>query len=275
MKKTFVIGDVQGCFSQFQKLIDKIGRNHIVQLWLTGDLVNRGPNSLEMLRWCVSNRHWIRVVLGNHDLHLLAVSAGIRDARPDDTIDAVLKAPDCENLLTWLRQQPLAYLAQGHLMVHAGLLPQWSAMHALELSCEVSTALRSANWKDFLSSMYGDQPDAWNPSLRGADRSRVIVNAMTRLRFCSENGSMEFDTKEGSKAAPDGYLPWLRIANRSAENTKIVFGHWSTLGLTNEPNLLGIDTGCVWGGKLTAAEITNSPHRTIVQIAGPNSLTSR
>jgi bis(5'-nucleosyl)-tetraphosphatase (symmetrical) len=268
MAKIFAIGDVQGCFKQLEQLIEKIGRGNIEQLWLAGDLVNRGPSSLETLRWCVANQHWVRVVLGNHDLHLLAVAAAIRPARLDDTFTSILSAPDCDDLLTWLRQQPLAHCANEHLMVHAGLLPQWSSTHALELSEEVSKNLRSDDWVHFLSTMYGNYPTAWNPQLRGAERARVIINAMTRLRFCTPNGTMEFATKEGSKAAPPGYMPWFNVPHRAAEGTKIVFGHWSTLGLTNESNLLGIDTGCLWGGQLTAIEITQSAARQIVQVDG-------
>jgi bis(5'-nucleosyl)-tetraphosphatase (symmetrical) len=272
MGKIFAIGDLQGCFNQLEQLITKIGRANIEQLWLTGDLVNRGPQSLRVLRWCFANRHWIRVVLGNHDLHLLALSAGIRQARVDDTLQPILNASDKEELLRWLRQQPLAYHASGHLMVHAGLLPQWSVNHALELSHEISNHLQSENWREFLSTMYGNHPTDWNPRLRGADRSRVIINAMTRLRFCTESGSMEFATKEGSSSAPDGYKPWFKALSRHAENTNIVFGHWSTLGLTTENNLLGIDTGCVWGGKLTAIEITQSTIKQIVQVPGLTSI---
>jgi bis(5'-nucleosyl)-tetraphosphatase (symmetrical) len=272
MGKIFAVGDVQGCFDQLQRLIKKIGRANIEQLWLTGDLVNRGPQSLEVLRWCFANRHWIRVVLGNHDLHLLALSAGIRQARADDTLKPILNAPDREELLGWLRYQPLAYHAHDHLMVHAGLLPQWSVDHAMELSGEVSKYLQSKNWREFLSTMYGNLPTDWNPKLRDADRARVIINAMTRLRFCTETGSMEFATKEGASSAPDGYMPWFKASSRKTEGTNIVFGHWSTLGLTNEKNLLGIDTGCVWGGKLTAIEITQSPVKQIVQTPGLTSI---
>jgi bis(5'-nucleosyl)-tetraphosphatase (symmetrical) len=269
MASVFAVGDLQGCFSQLRSLIAKIGRNNIEQLWLVGDLVNRGPQSLEVLRWCLANKHWIRVVLGNHDLHLLAVAAGIRSVKHDDTLSEILRAPDKVELLTWLRQQPLAYAARDHLMVHAGLLPQWSGSQAIELSEEVSENLRSDDWANYLSTMYGNYPATWSPQLRGEDRARTIINAMTRLRFCTPDGEMEFATKEGASAAPNGYMPWLKVWPRSAENSKIVFGHWSTLGLTNTPNLLGIDTGCVWGGHLTAIEITSSKAaRQVYQVPG-------
>jgi bis(5'-nucleosyl)-tetraphosphatase (symmetrical) len=268
MKRIFAIGDIQGCFVQLQTLIAKIGVKNIDQLWLTGDLVNRGPQSLEVLRWCFLNRHWIRVVLGNHDLHLLAVASGVRSAQRGDTLNAILQAPDKEHLITWLRQQPLAYSANDHLMVHAGLLPQWSASHALELSKEVSESLRSSDWVSYLSTMYGNYPTQWNPKLRGNDRARTIINGMTRLRFCTNKGSMEFATKEGIEAVPSGYMPWFKASARQAESKKLVFGHWSTLGLTNTNNLIGIDTGCVWGGQLTAVEITSSVARKVFQVDG-------
>jgi bis(5'-nucleosyl)-tetraphosphatase (symmetrical) len=268
MGKTFAVGDVQGCFSQLTRLIKKIGRENIDQLWLAGDLVNRGPQSLETLRWCVANQHWVKVVLGNHDLHLLALASGIREVKPDDTISSILNAPDRDLLLTWLRQQPLVHYAKGHLMVHAGLLPQWTITHAIELNDEVSGQLRSENWQAFLSTMYGNTPSYWRSDLRGADRSRVVINAMTRLRFCTAEGTIDFTAKEGLDSAPAGFMPWFEVSHRQTGNTPIVFGHWSTLGLINKPNLLSLDTGCVWGNLLTAVEITSSHARQIVQVPG-------
>jgi bis(5'-nucleosyl)-tetraphosphatase (symmetrical) len=268
MGMIFAVGDVQGCFSQLTNLIKKIGRTNIEQLWLAGDLVNRGPQSLETLRWCVANQHWVKVVLGNHDLHLLAIAAGIREVKPDDTVSQILNAPDRDLLLTWLRQQPLVHHAKGHLMVHAGLLPQWTIAHAIELNDEVSGQLRSENWKVFLSTMYGNTPCNWRSDLRGPDRARVVINAMTRLRFCTPDGTIDFTAKEGLDSAPAGFIPWFEVSNRQAQNTPVVFGHWSTLGLTNKPSLLSVDTGCVWGNLLTAAEITSSSTRKIVQVAG-------
>jgi bis(5'-nucleosyl)-tetraphosphatase (symmetrical) len=269
VKQVFAIGDVQGCFFEFLKLLELIEKTAGTEpeLWLAGDLVNRGPNSLEMLRWCVANQHRIKVVLGNHDLHLLAVDAGIRSARADDTLHEILVAPDKDVLLGWLRSQPLAHYSQGHLMVHAGLLPQWSVELALELSREVSCMLRSDGWKVFLATMYGNEPTTWSPALRGPDRARVIINAMTRLRFCNDAGEMEFLTKEGAAFAPVGYKPWFEVPNRAASNTPIVFGHWSTLGLLNKPTVIGIDTGCVWGGKLTSVRLAAKPsQRQFIQV---------
>jgi bis(5'-nucleosyl)-tetraphosphatase (symmetrical) len=270
VKQVFAIGDVQGCFDQFAELLNQIenAAGPDVEIWLVGDLVNRGPKSLEVLRWCEKNDHRLKTVLGNHDLHLLALDAGIRTARADDTLADVLTAPDKDVLLNWLRRQPLAYYAQGHLMVHAGVLPQWSVKHTLELSREVSLALSSDDWRSSLASMYGNEPSKWSPALRGQDRARIIINALTRLRFCSDEGAMEFESKEGAESAPEGYKPWFKVQGRIANDTPIVFGHWSTLGLTNQATVLGIDTGCVWGGKLTAVRLNLDPNkREFIQVA--------
>jgi bis(5'-nucleosyl)-tetraphosphatase (symmetrical) len=269
-RSVYAVGDLQGCLSQLLHLIKKIGRSNISQLWLTGDLVNRGPESLETLRWCVLNKHWIKVVLGNHDLHLLAVAAGVRAQGRSDTLSSILEAPDRDDLLDWLRQQPLAYYSQGHLLVHAGVLPQWSLEHTLELNREVSNQLRADDWKQFLHGMYGNEPTKWSPQLRGTERARVIINALTRLRFCTTDGQMEFATKEGLECAPHGYQPWFKAPNRATEGTPIVFGHWSTLGLINTPHLLAIDTGCLWGRSLTAVSLTKQDikARDIVQVSG-------
>jgi bis(5'-nucleosyl)-tetraphosphatase (symmetrical) len=266
---TFAIGDVQGCFQNLSELLLKSQTKEGDKLWFVGDLVNRGPNSLETLRWCFANKHRIQIVLGNHDLHLLAVYAGVARSRPDDTFASILRANDSYDLIEWLRAQPLAYFSQGHLLVHAGLLPQWSTEHALELNEEVSKRLRGMKWREFLSSMYGNTPTRWHPSLRGDDRARVVVNAMTRLRFCTPNGEMEFDSKDSSANRPPGYMPWFDVPSRISKDTSIVFGHWSTLGLLNRPSLIGIDTGCVWGGQLTAVRINSDfTQRHFVQVSG-------
>jgi bis(5'-nucleosyl)-tetraphosphatase (symmetrical) len=269
-RNIYAVGDLQGCLSQLLHLIRKIGRPNISQLWLTGDLVNRGPESLETLRWCVLNKHWIKVVLGNHDLHLLAVAAGVRAQGRSDTLSSILEAPDRDDLLDWLRQQPLAYYSQGHLLVHAGVLPQWSLEHTLELNREVSNQLRADDWKQFLHGMYGNEPTKWSPQLRGAERARVIINALTRLRFCTTDGDMEFATKEGLEQAPHGYQPWFKVPDRATEGTPIVFGHWSTLGLISTPHLLAIDTGCLWGRTLTAVCINSAvtSNRIVLQVPG-------
>lgn len=231
-----------------------------------GDLVNRGPESLATLRKVRQLGDRAKSVLGNHDLHLLASFHGIRKPGGSDTLADILAAPDCEELLDWLRRRPLALFEQGHLLVHAGVLPQWSAQQTIALAHEVETVLRGPDWVDFLREMYGNSPARWNDALTGTDRLRCIVNALTRMRFCTPHGVMDLDTKEGADATLQGYLPWFDIAGRRTEEVTVVFGHWSALGLVMRPNLLGIDTGCVWGGKLTAICLED---RSLLQVDCP------
>jgi bis(5'-nucleosyl)-tetraphosphatase (symmetrical) len=262
----YCIGDLQGCAAPFGRLLDRIGFSPSRDtLCLLGDLVNRGPDSLAVLRQISALGDAAQSVLGNHDLHLLAVAAGAKKTGGKDTLQAVLDAPDREALLDWLRHRPLAISASGWLMVHAGVLPQWTVSQTLGLAGEVERALRQPGLHDFLMQMYGNRPDRWHDSLTGADRLRVIVNALTRLRFCTEQGVMEFDAKKGADAAPDGFLPWFDVPGRRSAETPIAFGHWSALvsdrivgssgfnGLRN--NTLALDTGCVWGNRLTAARL--------------------
>lgn len=251
----FAVGDVQGCFDCLQTLLARLPAD--CPLWFTGDLVNRGPQSLETLRWARDNDHRLVTVLGNHDLHLLAVAAGIQKNHGLDTLEPVLAAPDLPELVDWLRRRPLAHLARGHLLVHAGVLPQWSASRTVALAAEVETVLRSPDWIDFLRVMYGNQPDRWDDALTGADRLRVIVNALTRLRFCTPQGQMEFQTKEGVGAALPGYRPWFDVDGRATRDVTVVFGHWAALGYIDRPDLLAIDTGCVWGRDLTAVRLSD------------------
>lgn len=265
------IGDIQGCFDCFQALLGEVDRQFSSpRLWLCGDLVNRGPKSLEILRWAKANTDRLICVLGNHDLHLLAVLAGARTAGRNDTLGAILSAPDRDELVDWLRTRPLAHLENGHLLVHAGVLPQWSAAAALERAHEVERVLRTEQWPAFVQAMYGDMPRSWRDDLAGTDRLRVIVNALTRLRFCRSDGRMEFATKEGVGAAPAGYQPWFEVAERASRDVTVVFGHWSTLGLYDRPGLLGLDTGCVWGGELTAVRLSD---RARLQVACPRAVT--
>ena len=250
---TYAIGDVQGCFAELQALLAQCGFDAARdRLWFVGDLVNRGPDSLAVLRYVRSLGECAVVVLGNHDLHLLCVYAGCAKRREDDTLDAVLRAPDAEALLDWLRARPLMHLGQGHAMVHAGLLPEWSVQRAAVLAREVETTLRSDDYRTFLAHMYGSKPDRWSDALSGWERLRVIVNAMTRLRFCTPEGRMDFRAK--GAAAPAGYLPWFE-ARRRREKTTILCGHWSTLGLKMSARLAALDTGCVWGGSLSALRL--------------------
>jgi bis(5'-nucleosyl)-tetraphosphatase (symmetrical) len=263
----YAIGDVQGCHQQILALVQKVhSAEPDARLIFVGDLVNRGPGSLESLRFIRGLGKQAQVLLGNHDLHLLAVANGIRKEHRSDTLRPILDAPDRDDLLDWVRQQPLALFEAGHLLVHAGVLPQWTAQQALELAGEVSGVLRGENWLDFLHHMYGNTPEAWRDDLQGNDRWRCIVNALTRMRFCSVDGKMEFSSTESAGGAPYGYLPWFDVPERKSADTTIVFGHWSTLGLTLRDNLIGLDTGCVWGGKLTAVRLHD---RHLVQVDCP------
>ncbi len=253
----YMIGDVQGCDAALGSLLDKIAfspsRDRLV---LLGDLVNRGPASLGVLRRLVALGHAASCLLGNHDLHLLAVDQGVRKPHRGDTVTDILQAPDRTALMDWLRWRPLALREEGVLMVHAGVLPQWSADQALALAGEVEVVLRGPDWGGFMHQMYGNQPDQWQDELKGAERLRVIVNALTRLRYCTPLGRMEFETKTGgAQDAPPGYLPWFDVPGRKTAAGVVAFGHWSTLGWLNRPDILSLDTGCVWGGALSAVRL--------------------
>ena len=253
---TYAIGDLQGCYEPLQRLLDRIRFDAARdRLWLVGDIVNRGPDSLATLRCVHSLGEAALTLLGNHDLHLLAVAEGFAKLKRDDTLEDVLTAPDREVLLEWLRQQPLMHYEAGYAMVHAGLLPSWSVTRALELAAEVEAALRASNYRSFLARMYGNQPGRWDEDLTGYDRLRVIVNAMTRMRVCTMDGTMEFAHKGKPGGMPKGYLPWFAVPNRRSLDTTVIFGHWSALGLVLEPNVVGLDTGCVWGRQLTALRL--------------------
>jgi bis(5'-nucleosyl)-tetraphosphatase (symmetrical) len=268
---TYAIGDLQGCHDQFVALLEQVRAiTPDAQFIIVGDIVNRGPKSLETLRrvrdMALAGR--VRIVLGNHDLNLLAIAAGLRQPHRSDTVDDILAADDRDELLTWLRHQPLARYEQGHLFVHAGVLPQWNAEQAVALAHEVENALQGNDWVAFLRQMYGHEPAKWHDDLRGADRLRCIVNALTRIRYCAADGAMDFKSKEGliEASAADGLMPWFSLPNRHTADTPVVFGHWSTLGLIVLPNLIALDTGCVWGGQLTAVRLGD---RKIVQIDCP------
>ncbi len=253
---TYTIGDIQSCYSSLLQLLELLHSTCSNPKFIfVGDLINRGPQSLQTIRKIKALGDKAKVVLGNHDLHLMAVAYGIRHSHPSDTIQEILDAPDREELLEWLRRQPLALFEAGHLLVHAGVVPQWTCQQTLKLAQEVETVLRSPDWLDFLRHMYGNSPAQWNEELHGYDRLRCIVNALTRIRFCRADGAMDFASKESGIAPESGYMPWFDVPGRKTANTPVVFGHWSTLGLLQRPNLLGIDTGCVWGGKLTAVRL--------------------
>lgn len=264
----YFIGDLQGCNAPFQRLLHEIDFSPSRdRLYLLGDLVNRGPDSLGVLRSLAALGDSVHCLLGNHDLHLLAMWQGVRKPGRKDTAQEVLAASDAAALLDWLRHRNMALFEQGWLMVHAGVLPQWSTTETMALAAEVEQVLRGPGLKAFLGAMYGNIPAQWNDCLRGQDRLRVIVNALTRMRFCTADGLMEFDTTAGSAAAPAGYLPWFEVPGRKTLDTPIAFGHWSTLGSETLAakagmlrNTLPLDTGCLWGGCLTAAKIGVAAH---------------
>jgi bis(5'-nucleosyl)-tetraphosphatase (symmetrical) len=264
---TYAIGDIQGCLQRLEELLERIDTaSPGAELIFLGDLVNRGPQSLATLRQIRALGDRAKVVLGNHDLHLLAVACGIRKAHRSDTIEDILAAPDRDELLDWLRCRPLALMRDEHLLVHAGVLPQWTAQQTLALAHEVETVLRSADWKAFLARMYGNEPARWDDALEGADRLRCIVNALTRIRFCAADGTMELGGTKGIEADLPGYLRWFEVPDRKTEDVTVVFGHWSTLGLMMRPNLISLDTGCLWGGKLSAIRLSD---RAVLQVDCP------
>jgi bis(5'-nucleosyl)-tetraphosphatase (symmetrical) len=254
----YAVGDVQGCYVELRALLTRLRfRASRDQVWFVGDLVNRGPRSLDTLRFVRDLGSAARVVLGNHDLHLLAVATGHgRGLRPDDTLDALLGARDRSRLIDWLLRRPLVEhdASSGDLMVHAGLAASWTAAQAVALSREVSARLRSDPTASF-AAMYGDEPTRWDDGLRGPARLRFIINAMTRMRFCFADGSLALRNKRGPENATAGTMPWFDVPGRASASVRVIFGHWSTLGLLRRRRLLGLDTGCVWGGRLTAARL--------------------
>ena len=253
----YCIGDVQGCDAALGRLLEHIHFSPSRDTaYLLGDLVNRGPDSAAVLRRCRAAEGALHCLLGNHDLHLLATAHGVRRPSRRDTLDGVLQASDRAALLDWLRQQPLVrtheHAGETLLMLHAGVLPAWSLDDTVALAGEVHSVLRSADLQGFLQQMYGNTPERWSASLAGADRLRVIVNALTRLRFCTPDGVMDFDSAESAEAPPPGLVPWFEAPGRRTEGTLIAFGHWSMLGWMEQPGVLSLDTGCVWGGCLSA-----------------------
>lgn len=257
--KTYAIGDLQGCAHETQLLLEQIHADAQgdASILFVGDLINRGPDSLGALRRVralqESSGGRVEALLGNHDLHLLAVAAGAQAVSPSDTLDAILAAPDRDELIAWLRQRPLAMMSGRCLLVHAGVLPQWTAGKVMMLAAEVQAALRGDGWIDFLGQMYGNTPDRWDESLTGIARLRCIVNALTRMRLCTADGVMDFKQKESAGApAGSGLLPWFDLEGRQTKDVTVVFGHWSALGLVMRDDVIGLDSGCVWGGKLTA-----------------------
>jgi bis(5'-nucleosyl)-tetraphosphatase (symmetrical) len=253
---TYAIGDIQGCHAELVDLLTLVGfSTREDRLWLVGDLVNRGPASLAVLREVKALGDAAVTVLGNHDLHLMTVAAGHRKPHRGDTIDDVLGAPDREELLHWLARRPLVHVEGEYVLVHAGLLPSWTPATARMLSAEVSAVLCGTGASDFLRDLYGDEPHTWRDDLAGVDRWRAIVNVCTRLRFCTADDTMELAEKRGARYAPEGYAPWFEQPARRSAYATVVCGHWSTLELMLSPNVMMLDSGCVWGGPLTAIRL--------------------
>ncbi len=253
---TYAIGDLQGCCDPLKRLLDQVKFDPARdQVWLVGDLVNRGPQSAETLRFIRGLGNAAVPILGNHDLHLLVAASGYTKQYAGDTLADVLDAPDREELLHWLRQQKLMHADRGYAMVHAGLLPQWGIAKALSLAGEVEAVLRGDDHDAFLRPLYGNKPSAWHDKLTGDDRLRVIVNAMTRMRLCNADGNMEFTHKLAPVNMPPGYMPWYDVPGRASADTPVLFGHWASLGLLLRDDVVGLDSGCVWGRKLTAMRL--------------------
>ncbi|PLQ01538.1 symmetrical bis(5'-nucleosyl)-tetraphosphatase [Cupriavidus pauculus] len=264
----YAVGDLQGCLGSLKELSRQLPQD--AGLRFVGDLVNRGPDSLGTLRAVKDLGAQAKALLGNHDIHLMAVAAGVRKKGRSDTLDDVLAADDGEDLLAWLRHRPLVIREGEFLLVHAGVLPQWTASQVMELAQEVEEELRGPNWQGFLADIFGNAADQWHDGLRGIERHRVVINALTRLRFCTAEGIMDLKTKEGLGGAPDGYMPWFDAPGRRTSDVTVVAGHWSTLGLLTRDNLMLLDTGCVWGGQLTAARLAAEPQaRTLIQVKCP------
>lgn len=258
---TYAIGDIQGCYTELRRLLDRLAFDPAGdRLWLVGDLVNRGPESLEVLRYVKSLGDRAVTVLGNHDLHLLALAEGNTKHAKDSNLDAILTAPDRDELLDWLRHRPLLHhdAKKGFAMVHAGLAPQWDLPRALAHARELEEALRGPAYRDFLHGMYGNEPARWSEDLTGMDRLRFITNCLTRMRYCDAEGNLALKEKGPVPGRTHALLPWFAVPGRASRDVRIVFGHWSTLGYLAEHNVWSLDTGCVWGGRLTAIRLRRS-----------------
>lgn len=275
--KSYAIGDLQGCAHEAGLLLERIALHAggadaaAPRILFVGDLINRGPASLQALRHVMAlskeSGGRIDALLGNHDLHLLAVAAGVQGLSKSDTLDDILAAPDCQELVDWLRQRPMAFMEKGHLLVHAGVAPQWNAARTMALAAEVESTLRGPQWSSFLGQMYGNEPCRWDDGLSGMARLRCIVNALTRMRLCEPDGSMDFKQKESAGAPPGSTLmPWYEVPGRRTAGTPVVFGHWSALGLLVRDDVIGLDSGCVWGGHLSAFCLDD---RTVLQVDCP------
>lgn len=252
----YAIGDVQGCFAELGLLLDKLRFDPAAdRLWFAGDLVNRGPQSLETLRFVRSLGEAAVAVLGNHDLHLLAVAQGVSTPKQRDTFGDVLGAPDRDELLDWLRRRPLIHHGGGFYLIHAGLPPQWTMDAAVRLAAEAEAVLRGDRHGDFVRNMYGDKPDLWSDDLTSFARIRFVINCLTRLRYCCIDGRVDFKQKGRPGGQPAGLVPWFQAPKRQSEGARILFGHWSTLGFYEGNGVVCLDSGCLWGGELTAVRL--------------------
>jgi bis(5'-nucleosyl)-tetraphosphatase (symmetrical) len=265
---TIAFGDLQGCHRPLRRLLDEIRAPAGEPFWFCGDLVNRGPDSLAALRAVKALGTRAITVLGNHDLHLLAAAAGVRRPHRGDTLQEILDAPDRRELIDWLRARPLAHLQGDYLLIHGGLVPQWDALATVALAREVEAVLRGPDWGDFMSVMYGNDPACWDDSLGGDDRLRFIVNVLTRMRYLQDDGRIDLVTSDAPDRAKRGRRPWFDVPRRRSAGKTVVFGHWSTLGLVDRPNLVALDTGCVWGGCLSAMRLET---RQLFQVRCPRS----
>lgn len=263
----YLIGDVQGCDGPLGRLLDKLGFSPSRDtIYVLGDLVNRGPDSAAVLRRLMAYGDAAHCLLGNHDLSLLAVAQGVRQPHRLDTVDGILQAADRDALLDWLRHRHMALHAHGILMVHGGVLPQWDLPQVLALASEVESVLRGPGLAEFLPRMYGNEPARWSDALHGDARLRVVINALTRLRFCTPDGTMELKASGRPDQAPPGTLPWFDVPGRRTAGVCIAFGHWSTLGYVRRPDLIALDTGCVWGGCLSALRLADDGGHELVQV---------
>ena len=265
----YAIGDIQGCFDDLLRLLDKIKFDQQSdQLWFVGDLVNRGPKSLETLRFVKSLGQSAITVLGNHDLHLLATAHKQRIPRKKDSLDPILDAPDCEELLYWLRHRPLFHYNDAFCLLHAGLPPQWGFTKTKTMALKAEKVLQGPKHIDFFKAMYGDKPNCWNSDLKGINKIRFIINCFTRMRYCDVNGQLDFKNNGAIGSQPEHLMPWFKVPRRKSANMKIIFGHWSTLGYYHGHNCYAIDTGCLWGGQLTAIKLEGKVKRISIDCPG-------
>ena len=252
----YLIGDIQGCNSSLGKLLELVDFSPSMDtIYLLGDLINRGPDNVGVLRRLMTLGSSAKSILGNHDIHFLSIEKGLKQTKKGDTVQDILEAQDRSELTSWLRSQPLALKVSNYLLVHAGVHPLWDTQKTLSLAKEAEEVISGPDYVNFLSNMYGNDPDSWSENLTGMDRIRFIVNVLTRMRFCSPSGTLNFNAKSSLHDGPDGFLPWFEIPTRKSKDQMIGFGHWSTAGGTQKNNVVCVDTGCVWGRGLSAYKL--------------------